>query len=159
MTAITPAEPSHAEAIATLTEEMDRFYGATSVEPLDVRLRQIKEAIFSGQPSAFALLAWNDDRLVGFASYSFLWPALGMTRSLFLKELYVVEAARRSGVGKQLMRALFETAVKHDCSRVEWQTETTNANARAFYSRLAGREFEGKVFYRLDGESLRRAAA
>jgi len=157
VTVVSAAEPFHANAIATLAEEMDRFYGATEVEPLELRLRQINEALFSDQPSAYALLAWEGDQLVGFAAYSFLWPAVGLTRSLFLKELYVVESARRTGVGKQLMRALFEVAVKHDCSRVEWQTETTNEDARAFYADLGAAEFEGKVFYRLGGESLRQA--
>lgn len=159
MTVVTPAEPSHAEAIAALAEEMDRFYGSTYIEPLDARLRQINEAIFTGQPSAYALLAWDGSQLVGFAAYSFLWPAAGLTRSLFLKELYVVEASRRTGVGKQLMAAIFEIAVKHECSRVEWQTETANADARAFYSKLAGQELDGKVFYRLEGEALRQVAA
>jgi GNAT superfamily N-acetyltransferase len=151
---VTPASPGDAEAIALLAEEMDRFYGGTEVEPLDLRIRQITEAIFSAQPSAYALLAWHDDRLVGFAAYSFLWPAVGLTRSLFLKELYVVEAVRRAGVGKQLMLALFGIAVKSSCSRVEWQTETTNEAARSFYTGLGVSELDGKVFYRLEGERL-----
>ena len=158
MVIVVPAEPSHVDAIAALAEEMDRFYGATDVEPLDVRRHQINDAIFGDQPSAWALLAWADDKLVGLAAYSFLWPAVGLTRSLFLKELYVVESARRSGVGKQLMRAIFATAVKRDCSRVEWQTEAVNAVARAFYSELGGKELEGRIFYRLDGETLRESA-
>jgi GNAT superfamily N-acetyltransferase len=131
---------------------MDRFYGATEVEPVDLRIRQITEAIFTAQPSAYALLAWQDERLVGFAAYSYLWPAVGLTRSLFLKELYVVEAVRRAGVGQQLMDALFEIAAKNDCSRVEWQTETTNDAARSFYSGLGAPEVDGKVFYRLERE-------
>jgi GNAT superfamily N-acetyltransferase len=155
---VVPAEPSHVDAIAELAEEMDRFYGATGVEPLDVRRRQINDAIFSDPPSAYALLAWSGDQLVGLAAYSFLWPAVGLTRSLFLKELYVVESARRSGVGKQLMRAIFATAVKLDCSRVEWQTEAVNAVAQAFYSELGGKELDGKIFYRLEGEALRESA-
>ncbi|WP_241251573.1 GNAT family N-acetyltransferase [Candidatus Protofrankia californiensis] len=157
MTVVTPAEPAHVEAIAALAEEMDRFYGAIEVESLDLRIRQINEAIFSDAPSAFALLAWDGDQLVGFAAYSFLWPAVGLTRSLFLKELYVIEAARRTGVGTQLMQTLFEVAVKHDCSRVEWQTETTNEDAQRFYAELGAQMFEGKVFYRLEGEELRQA--
>jgi GNAT superfamily N-acetyltransferase len=158
VTVVSPAEPSHAEAIALLAEEMDRFYGATEVEPLGVRLQQINEAIFSEQPSAYVLLAWDGSQLLGFAAYSFLWPAVGLTRSLFLKELYVIEAARRTGVGKQLMQALFEIAVKNDCSRVEWQTETSNEYARHFYAELGAPTFEGKVFYRLEGDALRHAA-
>src|SRR5262249_9159318 len=109
---VTPAEPAHAEALATLTEEMDSFYGATDIEPLAVRIRQVNEAIFSNPPAAYALLAWRNDRLVGFATYSFLWPAIGLTRSLYLKELYVGEQARRTGVGTLLIRSLFEIAVR-----------------------------------------------
>jgi GNAT superfamily N-acetyltransferase len=148
------AEPSHAEAIAILAEEMDRFYGATEVEPRELRIRQINEAIFNDQSSAHALLAWEGDKLVGFAAYSFLWPAVGLTRSLFLKELYVANAARRSGVGSLLMQELFEIAVRRGCSRVEWQTETANEAARAFYAGLKAPELKGKVFYRVEGEGL-----
>lgn len=159
MTVVTAAQPSDLEAISALAEEMDRFYGATATEPREVRLRQIREALFADHPFAYAMLAWAGDNLAGFAAYSFLWPAVGLTRSLFLKELYVVEAARRTGVGKQLMQALLEIAVKHDCSRVEWQTETDNVDARAFYAGLEVSEFEGKIFYRLEGEHLQRAAS
>lgn len=158
MIAVAPAEPAHAEALAALAEEMDRFYGATDVEPLDVRVRQIHEAIFSTPAAAYALLAWDDDQLVGFASYSFLWPAVGLTRSLYLKELYVAQAARRNGVGKLLMRSLYEIAVKHDCSRVEWTTDQDNAEAQRFYAELDVPVNESKLFYRLEGERLRQAA-
>ena len=155
MAVVTSASAGDAEAIALLAEEMDRFYGATDVESLDLRVRQINEALFTAQPSAYALLAWQDDRLIGFAAYSFLWPAVGLTRSVFLKELYVLEAFRRAGVGKQLMDALSEVAAKNDCSRVEWQTETTNEAARSFYTGLGVQELDGKVFYRLEGERLK----
>lgn len=159
MIVVTPAEPSHAEAIVALAEEMDRFYGASEVDPLSLRLRQTNDTIFGEQPSAHALLAWDGAQLVGFATYSFLWPAVGLTRSLFLKELYVIQAARRAGVGEQLMRVVFEVAVKHDCSRVEWQTEANNEDARAFYAKLGAPEFEGKVFYRVGDDLLRRMAS
>jgi GNAT superfamily N-acetyltransferase len=40
------------------------------------------------------------------ASYSFLWPAAGVTRSLYLKELYVAQDWQRQGIGKLLMDSL-----------------------------------------------------
>lgn len=158
MAVVTPIEPAQVEAIAALVEEMDRFYGATGGQPLDARIRQINQALFSDPPAAYALLAWDGDAPVGFATYSFLWPAVGLTRSLYLKELYVTEAARRSGVGKQLMRTLFETAVKLECSRVEWTTDRENVDAQAFYELLSVSQNTAKLFYRLEGEQLRRAA-
>ena len=157
MTVVTPAEPAQVEAIAALAEEMDRFYGATELEPLDLRVRQINEAIFSNPPSAYALLAWDGDQLVGFAAYSFLWPAVGLTRSLYLKELYVIEAARRRGVGNLLMRSLYEIAIKHDCSRVEWTTDRGNPDAQQFYAELGVPVNEAKLFYRLEADELQAA--
>lgn len=43
MTVIAHAEPGNAEALANLAAEMDRFYGATEIEPLELRMRQIIE--------------------------------------------------------------------------------------------------------------------
>lgn len=77
-----------------------RFYRVTEVDPLELRISQIKASLFSDPPSAYAVLAWEDGRLVGLAAYSFLWPAGGLTRSLYLKELYVAETARQKGVGR-----------------------------------------------------------
>ncbi len=154
MTVVTPAERTHAEAIAGLAEEMDRFYGATEVEPHDLRLRQINDALFGQPSSSHALLAWNAEQLVGFAAYSFLWPAIGLTRSVYLKELYVCQAARRQGVGMQLMHNLCEVALKHDCTRVEWTTDEDNETAQRFYDELGIAVNKSKLFYRIEGHEL-----
>jgi GNAT superfamily N-acetyltransferase len=147
---VSPAEPADAAAIAGLLEEMDRFYGATESEPLDERVRQISDAIFASPPAAFALLARDGSRLAGIAACSYLWPAAGLTRSLYLKELYVAGPYRRQGVGKLLMAAVFEAAAKHGCSRVEWTTDADNSGARAFYAGLGLEVHPAKVFYRVE---------
>jgi GNAT superfamily N-acetyltransferase len=151
---ISPAGPDDARAVATLLEEMDRFYGATSAEPLDQRIRQITEALFADPPAAHALLAWDGAHLAGFAAYSFLWPAAGLTRSLYLKELYVSELHQRHGIGKLLMQAIFDTAAKHGCSRVEWTTDNDNQGALAFYDMLSLPRHPTKVFYRAEGSGV-----
>lgn len=97
--------------------------------------------------------------MVGFASYSFLWPAAGVTRSVFLKELYVVEASRRYGTGRLLINELCRIALETGCSRVEWHTDTDNPNAQRFYATLGVPVDDSKLFYRLDGAALRRVAS
>lgn len=148
MIVVTPAEPRHVESIAAVFDEMDFFYGATEDEPYDQRVRQITDALFGDVRAASALLAWDDRKLVGIAAYSFLWPAVGVTRSLYLKELYVGERYRRKGVGKLLMDALFEVAKKFGCSRVEWTTDDTNMAAQRFYDELGLPVNTSKLFYR-----------
>lgn len=148
---VSPAESRDAAAIAALLGDLGRFYGATESEPLDRRIGQINEAIFTSPPTAYALLARDGDRVAGLAAYSFLWPAVGATRSLYLKELYVPDAYRRQGVGKLLMRAIFETAGTLGCSRVEWTTDAGNTAAQAFYAKLGLPAYPSKIFYRVEG--------
>ncbi|MGH3329536.1 MAG: GNAT family N-acetyltransferase [Streptomycetales bacterium] len=142
------AEPKDVEAIATLLEEMDRFYGADEVKPLELRVRQIAEAIIDDRSPIHALLAWDGGQLIGIATYSFLWPAMGVTRSLYLKELYVARDHQRKGVGKLLMDCVVEAAAKNRCSRVEWTTDEENPGAQEFYEKLGFSKLPSKVFYR-----------
>jgi GNAT superfamily N-acetyltransferase len=81
------------------------------------------------------------------ASYSFLWPAAGVTRSLYLKELYVTEAFRGKGIGVLLMQEVCRIAVDHACSRLEWTTDEGNALAETFYQQLGVPRSHGKHFY------------
>jgi GNAT superfamily N-acetyltransferase len=147
---VTPAERADAEAMVALLAEKDLFYGTAEAEPLDHSVRQIEDAVFTSPPAAGALLARDDGRLAGIAAFSYLWPAVGLTRSLYLKELYVADAYRHQGVGKLLMAAVFEAAGQHGCSRVEWTTDVGNSGARAFYAGLGVPVRSSKVFYRVE---------
>ncbi|MFI6163137.1 GNAT family N-acetyltransferase [Micromonospora haikouensis] len=151
MTTVMAAEPAHVDAIAELLEELHVFYGETEVEPRDVRIRQINEALFGDPPLAHAVLAWDAQTLVGLATYSFLWPATGLTRSLYMKELYVTEAARGRGLGTLLMDRLVEVAAANSCSRIEWTTGRDNTQAQHFYQKLGVAQRGDKVLYRLEG--------
>jgi GNAT superfamily N-acetyltransferase len=156
---IRPATPGDVEAIALLMEDLDRFYGINDVEPPpSERIPQIVSALFEEPKAAYALLAWDGERLVGMAAYSFLWPAAGVTRSLYLKELYVTEAARGKGIGTLLMQRLCQVAVEHECSRVEWTTDKGNVLGEDFYEKLGIPQNQEKIFYRLEAEGIRRMA-
>ena len=108
---------------------MGRFYGTASAGPVYERHRQVREALFATPPAARALLAWDQSRLAGIAAYSFLWPAVGLTRSLYPKELNVATTYRRRGIGTLLMRSLIEVASEHGCSRVECTADTGSAGS------------------------------
>lgn len=150
MLRVTPATEQDLPALTGLFAEMDRFYGATHVGPSARRQAEMAATLFADPPVAHVLVASAGDDLAGFASYSFLWPAVGLTPSLFLKELYVAEQHRRNGAGRALMRRLLEIAAETRCSRVEWMTERMNAEAQAFYAKLGYTPNTEKVFYRVE---------
>jgi ribosomal protein S18 acetylase RimI-like enzyme len=146
---LTGATVEDVPEIAALLEELDRFYGSTQFDPIDARVAQITGLLFGDPPAARVLLARVDRALAGLAAYSFLWPAAGVTASLYLKELYVSVGHRRAGVGRDLMARLVETAAERGCSRLEWTTDRDNDLARRFYRGLGFEVEPSKVFYRL----------
>ena len=148
---VAPADKREVLAMANLFQEMDQFYDEPNPQPIDRKVSQINALIFSDSPAAHVLLAWDGPRLVGLAAYSFLWPAAGVTQSLFLKELYVSGDYRCQGVGKLLMKRLAEIATERDCTRIEWMTDEYNKAAQDFYQKLGVGKDSSKVFYRLEG--------
>ncbi|WP_329484193.1 GNAT family N-acetyltransferase [Kribbella sp. NBC_01484] len=130
MIVVRPAASDDVDQLLTLAEEMDRFYGTSQVGSLEFRRQQIHDALFSDFPAANTTLAFDGDTAIGFAAYSFLWPAVGLTCSLYLKELFVSQAHRRRGLGRVLMESLFEVGRRHNCSRVEWTADRDNEDPR-----------------------------
>lgn len=154
MIKVADAVPGDEDAIAVLCAELDGFYGDDPEGTAEDRARQVRDTLFGSPPLAFALLAWDGDVLAGLAAYSFLWPAAGLTASLYLKELYVAGAYRRAGTGRLLMEGLYEVARRRGLSRVEWTTDTSNEGARGFYEALGARPLPSKIFYRVTGDDI-----
>lgn len=150
------AAPEHVAAIVALTEEIYRFYGQREFAPVRTRARQVHDALFGDPPAAYALLAFDDDELLGMASYTFMWPAADLARSLFLKELFVTRRRQQSGIGTALMREVFDVADKHGCCRVEWTTDRDNVGAQRFYDELGMSQLPSKLFYRATREDFER---
>ena len=148
MLEIGPALPADVDAMVSLLNEMDEFYGDPESEALDERAVQVRAFLFGDGAVVEALVARDGGTVVGLASFSMLWPAARTTRSLFLKELYILTAWRGKGVGRRLMGELDRIARERGCSRVEFTTDTGNIDAQAFYTSLGFQPHTGKIFYR-----------
>jgi GNAT superfamily N-acetyltransferase len=148
------ADISDLPVVTDLLYEVERFYGTVDFPPREQWEQQIESLLFSDVPAARVLLALQDDEPQGFASYSFLWPAAGVSKSLFLKELFVRESRRRRGVGAHLISQLCSIAVESGSSRLEWTTDTDNSDAQKFYDRLGVSRASAKVMYRAEGDVL-----
>lgn len=157
MIIVADAKGEDAMAIAELLREMDEHYDDKPIESVEVKTAQVKAVLFTNRPLAYALLARDGSQLIGMAAYSFLWPARQRTKSLYLKELYVSTYYRRQGIGKLLMKRLFEVAIDRGCTRVEWTTDEDNEEARRFYKDQGFSVISSKLFYRVEGQDSLRA--
>lgn len=153
---VRPVELRDLEPVADLLIEMDKFYDEPERESAETKVANMKKFLFGEPPSAYLLVAHEegDAAMFGIAAYSFLWPAIGTSRSLHLKELYVRQAHRRDGIGRLLMDSISEAARSSRCSRVEWTTDRGNTNAQEFYSSFGVDADDRKLFYRLRNSSL-----
>lgn len=77
-------------------------------------------------------------RLLGMAvHYTIPWT-FDLKPTLILKELYVSDQARGSGVGQALIRALAAEAKRVGAPRIKWTVLDSNIPAQKFYSALGG---------------------
>lgn len=85
------------------------------------------------------LVARQGGTLVGFAHYQFHPTSWSLRDSCYLEDLYVDAAARGGGVGRALIRAVYEAADRAQAASVYWLTQEFNADGRALYDTLARR--------------------
>jgi len=122
----------------------------------------LRESLFPATPelpAAEALIADLDGSPAGFALFHGTFSTWECRPGIWLEDLYVPPAHRRSGVGGALLARVAGIAVERGCARLEWAALDWNAPALEFYARLDARRLDEWVMHRLDGAALRRAAA
>jgi GNAT superfamily N-acetyltransferase len=144
---IDKATEADVEVVSRLLGEVEAYYCGPDT-PADPG--QIRAALFGPQPVATVLIARDDENTLGFASYSFLWPAAGADTSIYLKELFVREPYRRRRVAVRLIEAVQEAGRASGCSRLEWTADAENSPALDLYKALGVEPHLGKIFYRQD---------
>lgn len=147
--AIRLASDADREALRALFHETEAFYRTAHAEAA-VREKAIDRLTGPGDPRC--LIAYEGERPLAYACFAIVVPPLA--GALFLKELYVAEAARGTGVGAALMKALAELARKEGCKRFDWTTDADLPEAQRFYARLGARPLEGKIYYRVEASEL-----
>ena len=85
----------------------------------------------------FALGAYLDGKLMGFAHYLFHRSSWARNRYCYLEDLFVAESARGHGLGRALVEEVYRKAESASASRVYWLTQSSNAQARALYDKVA----------------------
>ena len=113
---------------------------------------------FGAEPQFEAILAFLDGEPAGFAAFHSRFSTWVGRPCMYLEDLYVVEAARRHGVGRRLMARLAAITVERGWGRIDFQVLEWNP-ARRFYERLGLGQVGEWLRYGGDEEALRRLAA
>jgi hypothetical protein len=150
---IRPLAASDHAALAALMVQMQAHYGVPCPAPAEIRdgLARLPQGVE-------ILIAERDAALLGFASACAIYPGPGLASGFFLKELYVARSARGGGIGRALIRALAALALARGHRRLDWTADAGNPELIRFYESLGALAQTEKVFLRLTGEALAKAA-
>jgi GNAT superfamily N-acetyltransferase len=120
----------------TLFKAYIAFYKASV--PEDVIETLWERLMSGGEGFHVAFVAVDEaDQPLGLAHILLHRSTWSSTWYCYLEDLFVDPARRQKGAGRALIEAVYCEADARGCSRTYWQTEETNATARALYDRLA----------------------
>ena len=143
--------PSDAEVIVAMAAEL----AAVVENPTpDLDIARFVRNGFGPDRSFECLVREIDGEPVGFALICRGFEAHTGKRRLWLGDLYVRTAARRSGAGRALMAAVASRAIDLDCEAVYWELWRPNKLGKAFYKGLDAEETGDLAVMRLAGDRL-----
>ena len=102
-----------------------------------------------GKDIAKAIIAYYDNKPVGFALYFFNFSTFLGRAGLYLEDLYVKESHRGKRIGITLFQELVKIAIENDLGRMEWSCLKWNKPSIEFYEKLGAFPMDEWDIYRL----------
>jgi len=95
----------------------------------------LREILASPQAEIQCLVVAAGPELVGYATCIQQFSTWDAAYYLYMDCLYLTEAFRGYGIGKELLDRIKQIAKEEACFQVQWQTPTANTQAIRFYQR------------------------
>jgi GNAT superfamily N-acetyltransferase len=89
----------------------------------------------SEKPKYRAFIGKIGDKYISYVIFFFTYSSFLALPTLFLEDIFVLEAYRRKGVGQKMFDFLKETAKREGCARIEFTVLKWNKSAQEFYER------------------------
>jgi GNAT superfamily N-acetyltransferase len=114
------------------------FYGRQGDTALDLNITQTTWARFlNDYEPVHAFVAEHDGHLVGLVHFIFHRSTSRLNNVCYLQDLYVKKDLRGAGIGRQLIKAVYDAALTAESTRVYWQTQDSNVAGRTLYDKVA----------------------
>ncbi|MFZ4875034.1 GNAT family N-acetyltransferase [Janthinobacterium sp. Mn2066] len=154
---IRPAQAADVAAIFGMIHELAVFEKLEHM--MIAKESMLHDSLFGPQPACEALVGTEDGVVVTFALFFHNFSTFLCRKGLYLEDLYVKQAARGKGYGKQMLAALAQLAVERDCGRFEWSVLDWNENAINFYQGMGADVMPDWRICRVTGDALTQLSA
>ena len=146
--------PHNCLDILPVLAELERYYFKENAASEAQLTQYLTEQMFSEHSGVKVVAAYDKDQVLGFASYTVMFPAPNLSGQMYMKDLFVSSSARGRGVGLLIMKHLANLALEIGCKRLDWTAENTNPSAGEFYKKIGASLLHEKEYYRFTGEQL-----
>src|SRR2546421_11239247 len=144
--------------LLVLMRELARF--EKYIDAFAITADPLVEQGFRRSPPDFQCFVGEEDgELLGMLVYYFIPFTYRAKPNVIVKELYVSETARGRGIGKLLMRAVANEAVKRGSGAIKWYVANWNNTGIDFYERLGAKLNRDWLEFEMSEEMFRRLAA
>jgi GNAT superfamily N-acetyltransferase len=117
-------------------------------------VESLTQTLFADDAHVHAHVAEINDEVVGIAVWFLNYSTWTGKPGIYLEDLFVSEAARGTGAGRALFKALAQEAERLGCARIDWAVLTWNRPAMDFYRAIGGRPQTSWQPWRIDGPEL-----
>ena len=152
-----PAQPSDVAHIHGMIVELAVF---EKLEHMVVATEaMLHEGLFGAHPACEAIIGEEHGEVVTFALFFHNFSTFLTRKGLYLEDLYVKQAHRGKGFGKQMLVKLAQLAVERHCGRFEWSVLDWNEPAINFYKAMGADILPDWRVCRVTGPALTQLAA
>jgi GNAT superfamily N-acetyltransferase len=156
---VRPAVESDIPAMLGLMRELAVY--ERYIDVFGVTAEILREEGFRRSPPTFYCIVaeGEDGALVGQIAYFVIpFTARGVPR-IYLKDVYVVPAARGQGIGEELMRAVARAAIEMGTPWINWLVADWNTGGARFYERIGATRGSTWLDYSLLPDAVRALAS
>lgn len=114
----------------------------------------LRESLFGPRPYAETLIAFLDEKPIGFCLFFHNYSTFLGKPGLYLEDLYVQPEYRNRGFGKVILARLAALALERGCGRFEWSVLDWNEPSIAFYQKIGAEPMNGWTLQRVTGDAL-----
>lgn len=118
----------------------------------------LSDVLFGEKPAAEVLLAFENERAVGFAVFFYNFSTWLGRPGLYLEDLFVRPEDRGKGYGRGLLVQLAKIARDRRCGRMDWAVLDWNEPAINFYRKLGAEPMHEWTVFRLTGQEIAKLA-
>ncbi len=138
MVMIRPVEERDLAAWTPLWDGYNAFYGRAGDTALPAAVtRMLWHRFFDPSEPVFGIVAEEGGSLVGLSHYLFHRSTTRIELTCYLQDLFTAPEARGRGVGRALIRGVYQSAQEAGSRRVYWQTRDSNVEGRRLYDKVA----------------------